>query len=204
MKSLAFFLVVLACTLVSAQEALQHLSSEQTAEIEKKLSDFKCPEGASKVACKSFQELVESRDSETLTPFLPVVLPKNIAVATTYLVFDDDTDTFWIIASWGYDNGGPKVDILYTMFQNGMNHTAVTDTIPFVKDKVIKMSKEGVTVSFDGDSLVFLESYTNASKSLISAKTTVKLSTLRTETAWAHEANTHLSHTRAVKFANDN
>jgi len=204
--SVVFIMIFLSCVFLSAQEALQHLSPKQTSEIQKKVSGFKCPEGANR-ACKSFRELVESGDSATLTCFLPLIIPQKAVLAPAiYVVFDDDGDIFWIISSWGYViniNDGVKVDILYSMFQHGINKTAVLDTIPFVKGDVIKMSKEGVAVSFDGDTLVFSESYETVSGSSIATKTTVKLSTLRTETVWKNGNDTRTVFTRAVGFSND-
>jgi hypothetical protein len=47
--SVVFIMIFLSCVFLSAQEALQHLSPKQTSEIQKKVSGFKCPEGANRV-----------------------------------------------------------------------------------------------------------------------------------------------------------
>ena len=64
-----------------SEESLHQLSPEQKRDAMKVLSGFKCPEGANKRACNSFQELVRSGDTETLTPFVFVALPRKVTRA---------------------------------------------------------------------------------------------------------------------------
>jgi len=134
-----------------------------------------------------------------LIPFVAVALPHKITVAAAYVVFDDTTDTFWIVGSWGYFIKDSSVDILYERISNGINRATAMDTVPFVKGKVIKMSQDGVIVSFDGDTLSFSEQFPTASSS-----TVVKISTLRAETVYKSGTGEVRALTRAFRVDNIN
>jgi hypothetical protein len=182
-----------------SQEALRPLSPEQKRDAMKVLAGFKCPEGASKEACNSFQELVRSGDSETLVPFLSVALPQKVTPAVVYVVFSDWMDNFWIVGSWGYFPKGANVDIFYERVFEGITRVIAMDTVPFVKGKAIQMSQDGVVVSFDGDSLTFSEQLATSTSS-----TVVKVSTLRAETTYKNGADTIRAQTRAFRVDNIN
>ncbi len=191
------------CVPAFADETLHHLTAEQTAATQALLSKFSCPDGAFPKACKSFQDLVAAGDTEILVPFLPGTLPPSKVLATTYIIFDDTTDTFWVFAAMGYNDSGLKMDLFFTFWQHGQLKIGRLGTVPFVEGKVVKFSEDGVSLEFNGDTLEASQSYTNTDNKKVEITISVKLSTLRTSTYWRVGTSTTLVDGVAVKYANN-
>lgn len=207
-KLIVLFVVVATGGLfASAQdEAVMKIPADVVPQIQKKLTTFKCPEGASVQSCKSFRELVDSGDSTVLAPYFALIFDPNKVMTVVFSVFDDTYDTFWIISSWAYydlQKGMMQIEMYYTKFNDGLFVRGADGIVPFVEGKAAKMASDGVEISINGDTVTATDKFTNLNNQPVTTTITIKLSTLRQQTLWQIGTdNARVMNGRAVELTN--
>jgi hypothetical protein len=206
MKRISFALLLLFFAVpLFAQEPIHHLEPQVTKQLQTKLSNFQCPEGASEKACQSFRELVEAGDTSLLVPFAATIASNDKAISAVYTVFDDSVDGFQVTSLFGYNGkDGLKMDVFYARYHHGFVQTATIQTFDFDPKRVLHLSQDGVDVQVNGDTLTMEEKFTNSERHNVTISSTVKLSTLRTVSSWQLDNKPALTvYGRAFKVSNE-
>jgi hypothetical protein len=189
--------------------ALHQLSHEQVVKTQHMLATFTCPKDASPKACRSFKELVTNGDSELLTSFMPAAtMPAALDPSSTWLVFDDNADNFWVFTAFGGLNGVNKdsffeSNLLYARWFEGQASTVRTASARFVSGQAQQFTQDGVHMELDGDSVTTSEEWTTLTNHKVTTTIVIKLSTLRTSIVYKDETGTsRTTDTHALNYSN--
>jgi hypothetical protein len=170
------------------------------------LATFACPKDAAPKACRSFEELVNSGDSELLTSFMPPATMPELTPSFAWLVFDDKADNFWVFTAFGGMNKENvfESNLLYVRWFEGHASTAQAATMPYVSGQTQQFTQAGVHMEVNGDSLTASEEWTTLEKKHKTNTTVViKLSTLRTSVVYKDDAGySRTTDTHALSYSN--
>ncbi|MGO8817780.1 MAG: hypothetical protein ACLQVG_24305 [Terriglobia bacterium] len=149
------------------------------------LSEFTCPFGASPAACDSFLELARKEGNLHSYLALPLVLAKGKGYADTFVVFDELSDTFWVIFQLYAAKTG-NTYWAYAEYRGGMLMTTDYETVTKGRPFGFAHPDRGIDVAVTKDGTIRARqaytvgendpAVTNLSISLATLKTTIAVS----------------------------
>ena len=145
-------LILLACAAMVARA--QGDVDAPVAKTQSVLKNFACPAGAFPRACTSLQRMVAAGDKDVATQFEPMFLDPGRFTYSVYVVFEKESNDFWIVSS-SVSHDGERATlslVTYGHYANGEKKKLVvakceipaSATDPWVFSPL----KEGVMVSY--------------------------------------------------------
>jgi len=166
--------------------------------------DFSCPEDAYPKACDSFRDLASAGNEEFLAPFAFLFLPHDRVISTTWVVFDNATDNFWIVSSSVHNDKKGKVRVLtlYNRYQAGKEISSQTGEVPYERKPVRFVSEDQTTsVEYTGTTIVAIETFKNsASGRPVTTKIVLQKSTARNNVFLTANGHTTVKEGTALLF----
>jgi hypothetical protein len=184
MKSFLIFLLLSVAPLLCADEPSFVESAKPKVQLLLQ-TNFSCPQGASPTACHSFQELNDAGDSDFLTFFAPIFVDNQVAMGSVYVIFDSDSDAFFVVSAIGYsEKDRLKFLVNYGVYQHGFLKKSEYGDVTVLKDHPVIFTSDGATVMFDSSELRVTDSYKNTENKVVTFSAQVLKSTLRTSLYW--------------------